>query len=417
MSSAAVDERLWAALVQQALADGIGRIVVAAVVARPGGDILLLRRAASDTFGGCWELPSGKVEEGEQLPATLRRELREEAGFESASIGAWLGWFDYSSGAEATTRQHTFAVAVPGGLEVELSGEHDALAWVNIGEAGAMVSPEVRDVLAVWANGVGPLAVRMLPGGASDGLDRHSVALIAARAGADAIVRTVAAGSLQVRTKSAPHDLLTAADEAADSAIVDILRRCCPEDIVVTEESGQHRGPGPVTWFVDPLDGTSNFVAARDEYAVSIGSNGAGSGGPAAALYRPADGAWLATTARGVAGTFPAAVSMCPSAREALVSVGFPHGAQERIKAVAAMAQILGAVRDFRRVGSAACELFAVATGRLDGYVGFELQPWDYCAGFILVERAGGTAIELELPAGLRAFVAGAPAVVEELLS
>lgn len=414
MSGPVVDERLWSGLVRQASADGFDRVVAAAVVARPNGEILLLRRAAGDQFGGQWELPSGRVEAGEHLLQALRRELLEETGLETSAVGAWLGWFDYGSAAGVATRQHTFAVATPNGETVSLSDEHDAEAWVGISQAATMVSPEIRDVLTLWAGAAGPLPAGPGSSGSSGKVDRHIVALLAARAGADTIRRTVASGSLQVRTKSAPHDLLTAADEAADTAIVGILRQYYPDDSVVAEESGRHPGTGPVTWFVDPLDGTLNFVSVRDDYAVSVGSDGAGSE-RAAALFRPADGAWLATTARGMAGTFPAAVSMCPSARAALVSVGFPHSPQQRIKAMAVMPRILDAVRDFRRVGSAACELFAVATGRLDGYIGFELQPWDYSAGFTLVERAGGLAVELELPDGLRAFLAGAPAVVREL--
>lgn len=414
MSGPVVDERLWAGLVRRASADGFDRVVVAAVVARSNGEILLLRRAAGDSFGGQWELPSGRVEAGEHLLEALRRELLEETGLEMSVIGPWLGWFDYAAAAGVPTRQHSFAATVPDGQPVKWSGEHDAAAWVSIGQAATMVSPEIRDVLTVWTDAACPLPAGPVPGGSSAEVDRHSVALLAARVGADTIRRAVSVGSLQVRAKSAPHDLLTAADEAADAAIVDILRQYCPDDSVVAEESGRHPGTGPVTWFVDPLDGTLNFVSVRDDYAVSVGSDGAGSE-RAAALFRPADGAWLATTTCGMAGTFPAAVSMCPSARAALVSVGFPHSPQQRIKAMAVMPRILDAVRDFRRVGSAACELFAVATGRLDGYIGFELQPWDYSAGFTLVERAGGVAVEVELPTGLRAFVAGAPAVVREL--
>lgn len=127
----------------QDAADGIQQQVVGAVI-QDGERVLLLRRPVDDFRGGTWELPSGKVDPGEGLDETLRREVVEETGLSVAGVSAYLGAFEYASGSGKRTRQHTWAVAVEPG-DIQLT-EHDAYAWALPGEKP--VSDEVLKLIA-----------------------------------------------------------------------------------------------------------------------------------------------------------------------------------------------------------------------------------------------------------------------------
>ena len=124
-------------------ADGVQQQVVGAVI-QDGERVLLLQRPADDFRGGAWELPSGKVDPGEDLGEALRREVAEETGLSVARVSAYLGAFEYRSGSGKHTRQHTWAVAVEPG-EIQLT-EHDEYAWALPGEKP--VSDEVLKLLA-----------------------------------------------------------------------------------------------------------------------------------------------------------------------------------------------------------------------------------------------------------------------------
>ena len=133
-------------ILQDAAAQGIERIVVAAVI-RDGDTVLLLERSRDDYLGGLFELPGGVVETGETLDNALRREVAEETGFALVGIDRYLGCFDYRSRDGRLTRQFNFAVTVQGTPVVTLS-EHASFAWVGLdGLAEYPVSPEVGEVL------------------------------------------------------------------------------------------------------------------------------------------------------------------------------------------------------------------------------------------------------------------------------
>ena len=117
------------------------------------------------------------------------------------------------------------------------------------------------------------------------------IALAAARAGSEAIARTVAAGGLRTDTKSTRQDLGTTADRASEAAIVDLLSRARPDDAILGEESGEHPGRSQVRWIVDPLDGTVNFIYGRAGWGVSVGAEVAGVA-TVGAIVCPADGRW-----------------------------------------------------------------------------------------------------------------------------
>jgi myo-inositol-1(or 4)-monophosphatase len=109
--------------------------------------------------------------------------------------------------------------------------------------------------------------------------------------------------------------------------------------------------------------------------------------------------------------TAPLQVSDCTELAEALVGVGYPQGASARLRAHTWLGSLLASMRDYRRIGSAACDLVNVATGAQDGYLAFGVKPWDVGGGFALVRAVGGRAGWTATASGRQVAVAGTPAV------
>lgn len=112
--------------------DGVQQQLVGAVVDHKG-QILLVRRCPDDFRGGVWELPSGKVESGEDLITALHREVDEETGLTIEEVTGYLGAFDYTSRHGKHNRQHTWSVTVTSADDVRLT-EHDAFTWITAHE-------------------------------------------------------------------------------------------------------------------------------------------------------------------------------------------------------------------------------------------------------------------------------------------
>ncbi|NKE55384.1 NUDIX domain-containing protein [Lentzea sp. PSKA42] len=127
-----IDSALLERLTEEAAADDVVQLVVGAVV-ESDEKVLLLKRPADDFMGGIFELPSGKVERGEDLKTALTREVEEETGLQVAAATAYLGSFDYTSGSGKKSRQFNFVVAVdtPGPVVLQ---EHDEFQWAPIEE-------------------------------------------------------------------------------------------------------------------------------------------------------------------------------------------------------------------------------------------------------------------------------------------
>ncbi|MEU7635019.1 NUDIX domain-containing protein [Streptomyces sp. NPDC039016] len=129
-----------ARLVDDARADGVTGFVAAAVVT-DADRVLLVRRNPGDFMGGMWEIPSGKVEDGETVLDALHRETTEETGLTIATVSSYIGHFDYPNSRGGTTRQFNFAVTVDKTEPIVLT-EHDAYQWAFPGEL-----PEVSDAV------------------------------------------------------------------------------------------------------------------------------------------------------------------------------------------------------------------------------------------------------------------------------
>jgi 8-oxo-dGTP diphosphatase len=135
-------------LVSQAQEQQVQRFVVGALI-DVNDKVLCLKRASDDFMPGLYELPSGKVEDGESLLDALKRETKEESALDIQSIDQYLGYFDYTSGSGKLTRQFNFAVTATGRVQLEPK-EHEGYAWLNSTEVkGYNISNEVKNAIEV----------------------------------------------------------------------------------------------------------------------------------------------------------------------------------------------------------------------------------------------------------------------------
>ncbi len=213
-------------------------------------------------------------------------------------------------------------------------------------------------------------------------------------------------------SKSSPTDLVTEVDRSSEALIVGSLLRARPDDGVLGEEGSSRKGSTGVTWVIDPLDGTINYLYGIEEFAVSIGALVEGRS-VVGAVHNPVNGEMFAACEGEGASLNGHELRLEPSGRsltEALVGTGFTYVAKDRADQARMIPAILPAVRDIRRRGSAALDICAVACGRLDAYYEAWLRPWDLTAGEVIAREAGATVTEIEgLADGSPTFVVAAP--------
>lgn len=194
-----------------------------------------------------------------------------------------------------------------------------------------------------------------------------------------------------VSAKSTRTDLVSDADRAADELVVSRLRAAYPDDAIVSEEGGEVGGRSGRTWYVDPLDGTINYLYGLPHWAVSIACHDA-AGALVGVVFDPARNELFQAHRRqgALLGDRRLAVTAATDLGLALVGTGFSYDAHERALQAIAVARLAGKVRDIRRAGSAALDLAWVAAGRLDAYFEVSRSKWDSAAGELLVAEAGG---------------------------
>ena len=239
-------------------------------------------------------------------------------------------------------------------------------------------------------------------------LVRLEKALTAARHAGALLLRH--RGRLQAVTHKGRVDLVSEADRASEELLAGLLLGAFPRDAWLGEEGGSRGGPGPFRWIVDPLDGTTNYVHGLPIFAVSIALQHEGHT-VAGVVHTPVLGETF-HACRGAGARRdrqPASVSTTDALVEAVLSTGLPY---ERT----AMAPRLLAdwswgihnLQGLRRTGAAAVDLAWTACGRLDGYWERHIGPWDFAAGALLVEEAGGRASR---PDGLPLAMEAGPVV------
>lgn len=220
-----------------------------------------------------------------------------------------------------------------------------------------------------------------------------------------------------LESKSTPTDLVSEADLASERLIRDTLARLRPADGILGEEGGDTRGTNGLTWVVDPLDGTVNFLFAIPQWCVSVAVTDE-HGSLVGAIYDPCRSELFVATRGGDPSLngAPIAASDRTELSNAMVATGFAYDASVRAAQAEVFASLLPRVRDIRRFGSAALDLAWTACGRYDAYFERTVKPWDIAAGTLICERAGLTVQELPeregLPLGVLAAV---PALAGEL--
>ena len=192
--------------------------------------------------------------------------------------------------------------------------------------------------------------------------------------------------------KSGALNLVTAADRAAERAIIGVIRKRFPQHAILAEETGGNRGRAPYKWVIDPLDGTTNFAHGFPMACVSIGFEEAGQvmlGG----VFEPFHGE-LFTAERGHGAYLNGRRIRVSATRElsrSLLATGFPYDRRRRADYYLSIYKaFMGRSHGVRRCGAAAIDLAYVACGRFDGFWEMKLSPWDVSAGALLVEEAGG---------------------------
>jgi myo-inositol-1(or 4)-monophosphatase len=191
-------------------------------------------------------------------------------------------------------------------------------------------------------------------------------------------------------------DLVTAADRASEKLIRERISEQFPTHDVMGEEQGLNDSGSEYRWYVDPLDGTTNFAHGFPVFCVSLGLEHRPSGESgtriAAVIYDPTRDE-LFSAAKGSGARLndePIHVSKVERLQECLVATGFPSHKRHKNPNIHFYHQITLRTHGVRRAGSAALDLCNVACGRFDGFWEFNLNPWDTAAGVLIVEEAGG---------------------------
>ena len=208
-------------------------------------------------------------------------------------------------------------------------------------------------------------------------------------------------GVTGVDTKSTPTDPVSDADRDSERLVLDRISDARPDDGIISEEGEGIPSRSGVTWIVDPLDGTVNYLFGIPVWGVSVAVHD-----PLGALigvvvdptrkevFSALRGEGAAVNGR------PARVSAKAEPATALIGTGFSYEAEARSVQAERLVRVLPRVRDVRRAGSAAIDLAWTACGRLDGFFEAPMKLWDRAAGELLIAEAGGVVTPLEAPGG-----------------
>lgn len=253
-------------------------------------------------------------------------------------------------------------------------------------------------------------------------LDMHECARLAWEVANDAgtFLRDERPDELEVFSKSTPTDVVTAMDRSSESMIVSRIRSTRPNDGILGEEGSSRSGTSGVTWIIDPLDGTVNYLFGIPTWGVSVGvqTDGVGDVGVIAIpdLHESyvgirGSGAWR------IRGDGAERIVGRPTASldQALVSTGFGYAPDRRLSQVLVLEGVIAHVRDIRRTGCATIDFTWLASGRIDAYYERGIHPWDYAAGLVIVEEAGARTWTTSTPESGTTVVCAMPAIFDEL--
>ncbi|MEV4264850.1 inositol monophosphatase family protein [Kribbella sp. NPDC049584] len=265
---------------------------------------------------------------------------------------------------------------------------------------------------------------------------------LAVAAGEELLVRqqSLSIDAAAVETKTSVSDPVSAADRASEKLITDGLTSARPGDGLLGEEGAYRPSTTGLTWVIDPLDGTVNYLYGRPDWCVSIAVEDE-QGSVAGAVHQPRTGStWSATRNGGAHRRDTPPYQTVWYARDdapyqtvwyggrrlgplrevgletALVGTGFSYLPDRRAEQAQHLRQLLPAVRDIRRGGSAALDLCSIADGTSDAYYEHLIQPWDVAAGALIAREAGATVVRGPGTAFPQGILAAAPSLAAGLL-
>jgi myo-inositol-1(or 4)-monophosphatase len=205
--------------------------------------------------------------------------------------------------------------------------------------------------------------------------------------------------SFDISQKSSARDFATHMDHASEELIVEALLAARPDDGIIGEEGANRESKSGITWVIDPIDGTVNYIsiAAKDDDGVLVG-----------VVFAPTlNSLWRASRGGGAFLNDRAIhVSNSDSLEESLIATGFSYDPDTRVLQGEKIAALIPKVRDIRRNGAAAVDLCHVASGAVDGYFESGLKEWDLAAGGLIAREAGA------LLTGARGALAGEEMVI-----
>ncbi|MDQ1483054.1 MAG: monophosphatase [Actinomycetota bacterium] len=246
----------------------------------------------------------------------------------------------------------------------------------------------------------------------------EALAISAARAAGTFIVRERPLGLGVLDTKSSVNDVVTVMDQRSEALLRAHLLGARPDDAILGEEDGASEGTSGITWVIDPIDGTVNYLYQIPAYCVSVAAVVGDAETPD--RWRPIVGAicnpltmetFHARVGGGAhilrdEGDTAIRVNPAEVLAQSLVATGFGYLPEVRARQGEVLAAVLPEIRDIRRAGSAALDLCAVACGTVDGYYESGLNAWDLAAGWVIASEAGA------LVSGLNGMGPGQAAVV-----
>jgi myo-inositol-1(or 4)-monophosphatase len=200
------------------------------------------------------------------------------------------------------------------------------------------------------------------------------------------------------REAKGAFDLVTDADTAVETVVVNRIRAAFPTHTVVAEEGGGHAGTSErYRWFVDPLDGTKNFARGYPAFSVSLALERDGQL-VAGVVFDPVRNEMFAADQGGGAFLNDRRIRVSQTTRmaDSLVTTGYPSAARHGQGRVPPFHDVVRLTLGLRRTGSSALDLSYVACGRLDALWDVGLRSWDVAAGLVLVSEAGGRCSDLQ---------------------
>ena len=253
-------------------------------------------------------------------------------------------------------------------------------------------SPEEPQTGPQWPSALSPSSSARMPEMRPANAELR-LAMAAARVGGGVLLKRLKAGAdLEVGYKDARANLVTAADRESQRVVTAMILATFPHHLVRGEEGTAGDPAASHVWYVDPLDGTTNYAHGLPFFCVSVALRAHGRT-VAGAVYDPLRGELFAAAAdaRATLNGAPLRVSATAALDRSLVVAQAQTVDQEEIRAYARLVERLMSVAGgVRSLGSPALTLCAIAAGRLEAYCEYAMDPWDIAAGQLILEQAGG---------------------------